>query len=766
MKKFISILCSVVLACVFLLSGCGGSAAPPAGTPSLRLRSEKEQALKVGEGITLVWTTANTEEGVTFASSDKAVVTVDNYGSVEAVGTGEADVTITLVEDTSVSEKVHFTVTRNFFMQENGYKNGTIDFTNAETGGTVLIKDGQAQLLVERPGQAWFFKCHLKRTGCTNGDTWGRWGVGSFLVNAGTPIGEVMLWAGFQNRDENANTCVPYYGGWRTTGNAQETEVELTTSPIEMGGEADVTIIRLGTKHYVIFECGDEVVKTVVDIEKFAGKDTFPGVFGQNQVIEVSNYDASNEEDEVLAALDTFQLAEEVEVNGLDSRLIAGKEYDLTASVYPAVTVNKNVTWGMETAKEGVTLTPAGHLTIESGVTGEITVRVTAQSGENVTKTRTFTVVAPPTSSSPLFETEMYIGESGNMTAEAAGATFTAGENYLPLKTSGETWYVSATVQGAEQKDGVRAGFLSAAAGYTKYFRYGIAGSGGTARHAEYGDGYGETFTLNYAANGDTAHGFMGANEIGLLKDGASYYLFANGKLIAKKEAAFAGETFPVLYAEGCGVTFSNVTVKTGTEAAAELEKHAFYVGGYVTKTGNVYKLAGEDFGEANNMNWPPDNDYMNGLKFAQAIKGDYTIEFTMSEIRPYGSSYDGKVLVYLKSERVTASIQFVIKGNSSFPTVALCTNLDDNSWDEYTLPAGVDLLNGETQVKIVKKAAGAELWLNGTQITAVTKSGATVDVGGLLRNNGYWNADTACTPGIGSFKCGVTITNPVITQS
>ena len=88
MKKFISILCSVVLACVFLLSGCGGSAAPPTGTPSLRLRSEKEQALKVGEGITLVWTTANTEEGVTFSSSDPNVVTVDNYGSVEAVGTG------------------------------------------------------------------------------------------------------------------------------------------------------------------------------------------------------------------------------------------------------------------------------------------------------------------------------------------------------------------------------------------------------------------------------------------------------------------------------------------------------------------------------------------------------------------------------------------------------------------------------------------------------------------------------------------------------
>ncbi len=766
MKKVFTILCSFVLAFALLLAGCGSDPVP-AGDPLLRLRSETEQALKVGEGMTIVYTTANTKEGVTFVSSDKEVITVDEYGSVEAVGVGEADVTVALKEAPSVSQKIHFKVTRNFFMQENRYRNGTIDFTNAETGGTVSINDGQAQLLVNSAGQSWFFGCHLKRTGFTNGDTWGRWGVGSFLVNAATPIGEVMLWAGFMNRDADANSCVPYYGGWRTTGGAQEKEVELTASPIAMNAEADVTIIRLGTKHYVIFECGGEVVKTVIDIEKFADKDTFPGVFGQNQIIEVSDYDASNDPEKVLAALDTFQLAEEIEVNGLDARLIAGREYDLTASVFPAITVNKNATWGMETAKEGVTLTPAGHLTIAANVSGEITVRVTAQSGENVTNTRTFTVVAPPASSSSLFETEMHIGESGNLQTEGTTATFSAGENYLPLKASGEKWYVSATVRGAEQKDGVRAGFLSAAAGYTKYFRYGLAGSGGAARHAEYGEGYGETFTLNYAANGDTAHGFASVNTIGLLKDGASCYFFANGKLIARREAAFAGETFPVLYAEGCGVTFSEVTVKTGAEADAVLEGHTFFVGGYVTKAENVYTLSSEDFGEANNMNWPPDNDYVNGLKYAEAIKGDYTVEFTMSAIVPYGSTYDGKVLVYLKSERVTASIQFIVKGNFAYPETYLCINLDDNTWEEYRLPEGIDLLSGETQVKIVKNASGAELWLNNAKITELkTKSGETREADVLMRNNGYWGLNTACTPGIGSFKCGVTIKDPVITKN
>lgn len=765
MKKFISILCSVVLACVFLLAGCGGSA--PKEKPMLRLRSEKEQTLKVGEEITLVWTTANTEQGVTFSSSDPGVVTVDSYGSVEAVGTGEADVTVTLVEDTTVSEKVHFSVTRNFFMQENGYKNGTIDFANADAGGTIYIKDGQAQLLVERPGQTWFFKCHLKRTGCTNGDTWGRWGVGSFLVNAATPIGEVMFWTGLMSADADANTATSYYGGWRALGNGQDAEVTLS-GVIEIGGEADLTIIRYGTRHYFICESDETVVKGSVDVPKFAGRDTYPGVYGQNQILEVSDYEASNISEEVLAVLDTFQEAEEISVNGLDDRLVAGKEYDLTASVLPAITINKNVTWGLETAKEGVALTPEGHLTVGANVRGDVTVRVTAQSGKNVTATRTFNVIEIPASQSQVFETGMLVGDASAVTVEDARVEMRGGKHYLPAKAEGDVWYVSAKITGDASGEGARAGFMSAKAGYMRYFRYGICGDEGSARQAEYGDGYAASFlALNYAANGDAARAFTQENEIGLLKDGETYYFFANGKLISKQTAAFGGSATPVLYAEDCSVQFDEISVITDEAAVrAMLAQHKFYVGGHVTKTGDSYTLASVDFGEANNMNWPPDNDYVNGLKFAEAIKGDYTIEFTMSGVKPYGTTYDAKVLVYLKSERVTSSLQFVFKGNKQFPTVAFCANLDDNSWDEYTLPAGVDLLSGETRVKIVKTAAGAELWLNGTQVTEVTKSGAAVGTDVLLRNNGYWNADTACTPGIGSFKCGVTITNPVVTKS
>ena len=182
-------------------------------------------------------------------------------------------------------------------------------------------------------------------------------------------------------------------------------------------------------------------------------------------------------------------------------------------------------------------------------------------------------------------------------------------------------------------------------------------------------------------------------------------------------------------------------------------------VGAYVTDNGEgSYTIAKKSFGAQSDIDWPPVNNYENGLKFAQTVTGDFTMEFTMSGFDPMtvNGEIDAKVLVYLRSESKTASLQFCFKQNAgdSAVRITFCPNLNDATWNEYTHDC-LNSFNQPVAVKVVKKADRAELYINGERVFA--------DISGM-NNNGFWTESTPFTPGIGTYRCGVTLSNVSLT--
>lgn len=767
-KKFACVGLAAVSLFAFTLAGCspsgggGGNTPTPSDEPALRLRSPTEQELKVGDSMTIVYNVANTDEGVTFTSSDEDVVTVSAYGEVVAVGVGEATVTLALVEAPSTTATIHYSVTKDFFIDRNGYRNGSVDLTGQETGSAVQITGGQAQILVNEPGNAWYFSVHLEHGGAIQGDTAGGWGVGSFLVNAAYPIGEVMYWYALRRANDSDTQARLYYGGWRYDASVTLSREELVSDEvIDTTNGVDFTIYRRGITHYMTlaYTGSDGEVHTIkhsYDVPLFEVYDTYPGVFGQNQIVTVSDYEASSDPAVVDEQLAQFQLAESVEINALDDRLVKGRSYELTSTVLPEYTIDKGVTYTLDTAVAGVTLTD-GVLTVAQDCTAtQITVIATANSDPTVTDRQTYRIISAPQSTSTLFDAGMAIGD---VSFDAASATAN-GAAYIPLIANSSTWYASATVD--SEVNGAEVGLMGASAGYTYRSSFGAVYSNSRQSSARYSELGGTSQSYASSANGLLASD--SANELGLLRQGNAYTLFINGKMV-DRFTAYEGAAIPVLYGTAAA-TFTNVALTTDADAIAQLlAANPFFTGTYVTRsgeTGNVYELSNRDFGSANNMNWPPVNGYQNGLEYAQTVTGYYEISFTMSEIAPRtlsDYSIDAKVLVYLQSETPTSSIQFVIKDYDGVRQMRLVVNLDDATWTEHVIPedviANADLLNGSTQVRIVRSATCVEIYLNNVRVF----EGET-----FMRNNNYWNETTVSTPGIGSFLCGVTITDPVVT--
>lgn len=769
-KKFIGVI--AVLLSLVMFAFCGCTNKPQDGEPPaqamIRLRSDAEQELKVGDKRTLVYSTANTTSEVMFTSSDETVVTVDKFASVTAVGAGEATVTLALVDEPSVKATVSFTVTRNNFMRDNGYFNGNIDFGRQDLGEPVHINGEQVQLLANAAGQHWYFKTHIDHRGYTNSDPGGYWGVGSFLVNSANPIGNTMFWF-MLRRKEQAHLVESFYGGWRyATSIPADSSTLLSDAVYDITDGVDFTIMRSGTMHYCIAEFGSgdsyRTYKFQYDIPLFDNLDTYPGVFSQNQLLTVKDYTMSNDEAVVAEKLATYQLAESVAINGPTSDLAAGS-YRLTSTVMPDYTINKSVTYALKTAVDGVDLESDGTLTIASGAVGStFTVVATAVSDKAVKAERTYTVIEKPSSTSTLFDTGIAVYDGAAPVYGDTTAT-TAGTSYIPLVAHGEKWRIDVTVENLSTGAaavGTEAGIMSASNGFTDFVKLGIAGVNSRRGDVVIERQNGMSLTLANAAAGSVSAGVK--NTIGLIKDGSDYYVTVGGKLTKKVSGLLGGDTSPALYSIGGGAAFTNVTVTTDGDAIDDyLAGCPFYIGSYVTVSGDEYTIDAVDFGEkgtgGDTLDWPPDNDYANGIKSSKAFTQNFTIEFTLSDVRPLrlsNGSYDAKILVYLKSERTTSSLQFVIKKTASGR--AKCTfvaNLDDATWTEYALPADVDILNGTTAVKIVRTDSCVELYLNGVR---------AYEGEAFMSNTGYWSGATVATPGIGTFLCGVTISNPTFT--
>ena len=805
MKKRFSTIIAILLAVLMIFSvGCAGGEDPSGGdgpgggtTTSIRLRSDATQNMLVGEKFTVVYSTAPANAEVVCASDNESVVTVDKFATVTAVGPGQANVTIALKDDDSKYVTIGFNVKRNNFMITNGLFNGSVDFGHQEDGGDVLIKSGQAQILANAKGQQWYFKTHIDHNGFITPDAGGMWGVGSFLVDSGHPIGDTMFWYILQRADAE-HLVRSFYGGWRYDTTIPDTHRETSISSEIYNTEngVDFTIIRNGVTHYVIAEFktddGYKSFKYAYDVTMFNGADSYPGVFSQNQILTVSDYSMSNDPEKVAAELAKFQLAERVEINGI-SQLVPGA-YNLTSTVTPTFTIDKSVTYSIKEPVDGVTVNQNGTLTIsQSAVGSSFTVVATAVSDTDVTGERTFTVIARGESTHNLFDTGMVLtvkdgGDARAVRYDADGVNSLrisarnadTGDAYVPLTYTGQNWYVTASIRNANAVssavNGTELGIMSADAGYMRYTKFGIQYMYGVEKNnMVYDVSDGDSMLFSECVN---AHSSTVTNTIGLIKLGNTYYVEMNGRFV-KKLSGTDGATSPVLYALRAGAFFTNVTLVTDEDdIRAYVASKKFYVGSYVTVEGDSYTLRAIDQGApyaaneaSDTLDWPPDNDYNNGIKSTRSFTGNFAIEFTMSNVKPLnlGGSYDAKVLVYLKSERTTASLQFVIKrDNAGVATqVTFTPNLDDATWTAYNLPSGVDILGGSTAVKVVRKADGVELYLNGTLVTTLTTTDGenrTVQASDLMANVGLWNDNTISTPGIGTFLCGVTITNPTFT--
>lgn len=740
MKKPLSIFLTLVMGCSVVATtatACGGSKNnEPAG--QIRLRSEQDQKLNVGDTYKLVYDAKyndkNVKDEVLFKSSDDSVVKVDEYGNMEAVGAGEAVVTLSLKQDEKINVKVFCKVSKSFFMSKPGYSNGDVDPTTADLDGWVHIKAGtQTQLLVNECSENWYFKTKIEHTGDTGADSSGRWGIGSFLVDKSHAIGDVMAWFGFQPTNHSEKKYTPYVGGWKVQTGGMDKEIQITDQPMENADFAVMEIIRYGTEHYCTVTVGTQVAKYVYSCPSLDGVATYPGVYSQKQRLYVSEFEATSNLDEVVAKLNNFQKAESVVINGVSGELEQGETYNLVATVLPDTTFDKGVKFALKEAVEGVSITENGALTIGAEAAGEVTVVATATSSDANVE-RTYTIKAKAQSAHAIIDTNNTVGAIDKYTLADTAVTYSAGSGkiYLPMNAAAEKWAVSYETTLSAGKFGL----LSATNGMCDYVAMEIG-----ANKIEYG--------AMTAEKDDIAVKTAATNTVTFIRDGSFYYMVVNGRLVDRFYNAMSGATTPVLYTDGAAGTVNNLALVTDAEAVdAIIAQYPHTVGAYVTDNGNgSYTIPNKDFGSANDMNWPPVNNYENGLKFAQTIKGDFTIEFTATGIQ---SSGDGKILVYLRSESKTASLQFVFKNEVKF-----CPNLNDATWNEYSDDSLNVFQGGTVKIKVVKTATGVELYLNDVRAFEGNSG---------MNNNGYWTENTEFTPGIGTFCCGVTISDVSLT--
>lgn len=771
MKKAVSLILALAMAVpVIGVAACGngdegGNTNISASSgDALRLNSDPVQNLRVGDEDKIIYDAKADGKVVTnavdFVSSDDSVITVDQFGNVSAVGVGTATVTLTLKNNAAYTAKVKYNVTKTFFMTRTGYLNGDVDLSTAELDGWVRIPSGsEIQVLVSECAEDWYFKTTIEHSGDTGQNSVGRWGIGSFLVDEANPIGNTMMWLGFKPTDHTIKSYTPYVGGWRVMSGGNDQEIEIG-DVMENANIAEMEIIRHGIDHYCTVTVGNQVAKYTYSCPSLAGKATFPGVYSQRQELYVSDYSVSVDPEVVMDKLNNFQLAEEVAIEGVSDKLFAGNTYNLKATVAPETTYNKNVTFSLKEPVEGVTITPAGTLTIGDSVTGTVTVVAMAESGDNVFIEKTYNVSVKGASAHELFDTDTIVVEDESDVHYTLGEGESAnsvtyqgvGKSYIPFVTEASSkWAVKLS---SDLSSGT-IGIYSMANGMTNYVATEIS-----ANKLVYG-------LMN--AEDSIACNTAAQNEVILIRDGSFYYIVVNGRLVDRFYAPLGVDSVPAIYTDSAYGTVGNVELITDSEEIDELiALYPYTVGKYVTvNSDGSYTLAAMEFAGEGDINWPPVNNYENGLKFSQTLKGDFTIEFDMIDARPLakGGKIDSKILIYLRSETKTASLQFVLKSEDANPANVVCKfcpNLNDATWTEYE--TSLDFMrqsnggaNQLVHIKIVKTADVVEFYVEESCIRFFEGNPG-------LNNVGFWDENTEFTPGIGTYMCGVTLSNVKLT--
>lgn len=725
---------------------------------SIRLKSAPLQRLKIGEEMTIVYIVDGNKE-VGFTSFDTSIATVDDYAGVRGIGQGETDIRIYLIEDETDYVDVHFVVSKPFFIYEKGYYNGLVDYSK-EDEGLVKAKGDQVQMLVNELGENWYFKTSLKRTGSANNDTVGRWGVGSFLVDKTHPIGNTMFWYGFRRPSSGREFDVTsYYGGWRYAPGVLSEEYDIDPFVKDATDGVDVTIIRKGKLHYFYWDTHeDKIIKFVQPVDGFEGKATYPGIYSQNQLLDVTNFEASSDIDIVNQKLDEFQQVESIDINCLDNRLINNNTYQLSTTIYPDIAPNKEVSYSLYSDYPGISLTEDGLLTIGKDVTTEFRVTAVSKNNSNAKQTKKFVAINEPSKEGIINTSLIKSEDESSVSVDTINNKINVnyGNNYIPLNLNGNHWVSSFKLNVTNIIDGKgEIGLLSSHLGYMQYFKFGLNLNNLSEQRNFICHELGgvDTTYLTYARDNE-----MNLNtniSLTIVRKESTHYIIVNDKLLRSFDASL-DNSIPVIYTNGVKATISEIVISSGAAVTnSVLNGYKFYTGGYVNKNGDVYDINTMDI-TGGDKNWPPMNNYVNGLKNTQTLQGDFDIGCTISNLSPYGNSeLDSKILFYLKSEITTASIQIVIKGTKQNPIYTLCINYDDATWDEYELDSyGINFSNPFT-VKIEKRVDRCRLFINGVSIMDGNKA--------LLNDNYDWSNQTYMTPGIGTFRLGMRVTSPYV---
>lgn len=737
-------------------------------TGSIKAIGETSFDLKVGASQKVTYKVTGSNKEVTLTSSNITVVTVDEFDNVTAVGPGTATVTVAMKADASKKVVFTFNVSKSFWRQDKGYFGGTVNF-DKEDEGIVTATDGQEQVLADINSTRWYFATTIKNVSNPS-DVWGQWGVGSFLVDDQHAIGNNMFWYGLSEDGSEVNKKFSnFYGGWRWDVNDPNGGGQLNVIPgttreqfsVSTSDEAKFVFIRDNVKNYVYFDApGDQPdVKFEIDVPYFKDQATYPGVFGQNQNLEISNWEGSADDSVVDSKLkELFGTVESIEIDKSKTIFTSGETYQLKAKINPTYVYDQSVIWSLDGNAEGITLTEDGKLTIEKGKAVKFKVKATSKLDSTKSATAEF-------ESSNTVEVTGAIDPNTVASSNPDDIEIAADQNSMVIK--GGAPKVAFNAKGTEWNVEFKA------TGLTDSSIIGI----GSASDSSFANGMelklnGASRTFTYTGHSDEKTMWFTPSDsmpsemtIGLARKGNNYYLSLDGRLIDRFTSKLVeGESLPYFISSGnTNLKIDNVKVEKSVSTL--LENNDYQIGGTLTENDD-----GSYTTPAYPAHWGPDYDFEAGIRNLDYVQGAFEMKATISGIKLAGDNLDAKVLMYLNGDNLeytgkkTASVQLIIKGTLAKPEYKLCANLDDGHWDEVEGVFGnIDFTKAFTitVTKATDSKVTVKLEQDGVEAVTITSAEAPY-LDGSYAN---WKEDFNFLPGITPFNCGMTIKDFTVTS-
>ena len=351
--------------------------------------------LKATETLTLKATVApatTTDKSVTWKSSNEAVATVDANGKVTAVAVGEATITATTTDGSNLSATCKVTVVATLA------ESITLNVTEAslKVDGTTTLTATVLPEATTNKSVTWTSSNEAVATVDANGKV------------TAIAVGEATITATTADGSNLSTSCVINVGATP----AESISLNLTEASLKVDETTTLTATVLpenATNKSVTWKSSNEAVATV----DANGKVTAVAV--GEATITVTTTDGSNKSATCKITV-AKTLAESVTLDKTSATLKATETLTLKATIAPATTTNKSVTW--KSSNEAVATVDANGKVTAVAV-GETTITATTTDGSNLSATCKVTVVATLAESITLNVTEASLKVDGTTTLTA-----------------------------------------------------------------------------------------------------------------------------------------------------------------------------------------------------------------------------------------------------------------------------------------------------------------------------------------------------------